>query len=149
MQAYDRCLKHDTKVGIFSSITVPSTTFSSSAAFSAQENQPFLNILHGNLQMSNIFSHTKQQLTLSKNTHITDILHIHIYYGLFQYSCKFTSSFFLSRDVAWDREILPLRVNCKKFEQGCRWKGELRLYKVNLCVPFAVLIILLQEQIDR
>ena len=39
-------------------------------------------------------------------------------------------------DVAWDKEILSLRVNCKMFEEGCKWKGELRLYKVNLCVPF-------------
>ena len=40
------------------------------------------------------------------------------------------------RDVAWDREILSVIVNCKMFEEGCKWKGELRLYKVNLCVPF-------------
>ena len=52
-------------------------------------------------------------------------------------------------DVAWDREILSLKGKNKMFEKGCKWKGELRLYKVNLCVPFAVLMILLQELIDR
>ena len=47
------------------------------------------------------------------------------------------------------REILSLKGKSKMFEKGCKWKGELRLYKVNLCVPFAVLMILLQELIER
>lgn len=38
-------------------------------------------------------------------------------------------------DVAYEREILSLRVKCKKNERGCDWTGELRQYEehVNLC----------------
>ena len=32
--------------------------------------------------------------------------------------------------MAWDREILSLRVKCKKNEQGCDWTGLLRHYEV-------------------
>lgn len=33
-------------------------------------------------------------------------------------------------DVAYEREILSLRVKCKKNERGCDWTGELRQYEV-------------------
>ncbi|KAL9959365.1 hypothetical protein ACROYT_G032681 [Oculina patagonica] len=32
-------------------------------------------------------------------------------------------------DVAWKRDILSLRVKCKKSERGCGWTGQLRNYK--------------------
>lgn len=34
------------------------------------------------------------------------------------------------RDVAWERDILSLRVKCKMNERGCDWMGELRHYEV-------------------
>ena len=34
------------------------------------------------------------------------------------------------RDVAWEREILCLRVKCMKNERGCDWSGHLRHYEV-------------------
>ncbi|XP_078367851.1 TNF receptor-associated factor 3-like isoform X1 [Oculina patagonica] len=33
------------------------------------------------------------------------------------------------RDVAWEREILSLRVKCKKKKRGCDWTGQLRHYE--------------------
>ena len=33
-------------------------------------------------------------------------------------------------DVAWERDILSLRVKCKKSEAGCDWIGQLRHYEV-------------------
>ena len=41
------------------------------------------------------------------------------------------SQFF--RDVAWERDILSLRVKCKKSERGCEWTGQLRHYEVARC----------------
>ena len=32
--------------------------------------------------------------------------------------------------MAWEREILSLRVKCKKSERGCEWTGEIRSYQV-------------------
>ncbi|XP_020603325.1 TNF receptor-associated factor 6-like [Orbicella faveolata] len=37
------------------------------------------------------------------------------------------------RDVAWEREILSLRVKCKQNERGCDWTGQLRHYEVACC----------------
>ena len=37
------------------------------------------------------------------------------------------------RDVAWEREILSLRVNCKTNERGCDWTGQIRHYEVAYC----------------
>ncbi|XP_066021660.1 TNF receptor-associated factor 4-like [Pocillopora verrucosa] len=39
------------------------------------------------------------------------------------------------RDVAWERDILSLRVKCKKSARGCDWTGMLRYYEdhVQLC----------------
>ena len=34
------------------------------------------------------------------------------------------------RDVAWEREILSLRVKCNKSDRGCEWIGQLRYYEV-------------------
>ena len=34
------------------------------------------------------------------------------------------------RDVAWERDILSLRVKCKMNKRGCDWTGELRHYEV-------------------
>ena len=34
------------------------------------------------------------------------------------------------RDVAWEREILSLRVKCKQSDRGCEWIGQLRYYEV-------------------
>lgn len=34
------------------------------------------------------------------------------------------------RDVAWERDILSLRVKCKMNERGCDWTGQLRHYEV-------------------
>ena len=34
------------------------------------------------------------------------------------------------RDVAWERDILSLRVKCKKSEAGCDWIEQLRHYEV-------------------
>lgn len=36
------------------------------------------------------------------------------------------------RDVAWEREILSLRVECKKRKRGCDWTGQLRYYEEHL-----------------
>ena len=34
------------------------------------------------------------------------------------------------RDVAWERDILSLRVKCNKSDRGCEWIGQLRYYEV-------------------
>ncbi|XP_044163482.1 TNF receptor-associated factor 5-like isoform X2 [Acropora muricata] len=36
------------------------------------------------------------------------------------------------RDVAWERDILSLRVKCKKSKRGCDWTGQLRYYEKHL-----------------
>ena len=33
--------------------------------------------------------------------------------------------------MAWEREKLSLRVECKKIDLGCTWIGELRHYEVS------------------
>lgn len=38
------------------------------------------------------------------------------------------------RDVAWEREILSLRVKCKKRNRGCDWTGQLQKYKEHFVV---------------
>ena len=35
-------------------------------------------------------------------------------------------------DMAWEREILSLRVKCKQSERGCDWTGQLRHYEVTV-----------------
>ena len=45
--------------------------------------------------------------------------------------CLFIQFF---RDVAWEREILSLRVQCKKSERGCDWIGQLRHYEVTFMI---------------
>ena len=62
------------------------------------------------------FSHTQQRLTFSKNTHITDILHIDTYYRLFQYSCKFMFSFFF-KPKKWQQFFsVPLKFHPQHFQ---------------------------------
>lgn len=41
------------------------------------------------------------------------------------------------RDVAWERDILSLRVKCKMNERGCDWTGQLRHYEVMCSCVFA------------
>ena len=35
------------------------------------------------------------------------------------------------RDLAWEREILSLRIECEKRKRGCDWTGQLRYYEVH------------------
>ncbi|KAL9976212.1 hypothetical protein ACROYT_G013484 [Oculina patagonica] len=38
------------------------------------------------------------------------------------------------RDLAWERDILSLRVKCDKSERGCDWTGQIRHYEEHLKV---------------
>ena len=106
-----------TTVGIFSSITIPSTSFFSRAAFSAQKNQPF-NMLHGNLQMSKIFQSYAAITDLLKNhTYYRHITNGHrIYYRLFQYSCNLYDFLFFT-PKNWQQSFsVPLKSHPQHFQ---------------------------------
>ena len=53
-----------------------------------------------------------------------------IFYNYSNQSFIFSLSVQFFRDVAWKRDILSLRVNCKKSDTGCDWIGQLRHYEV-------------------
>ena len=45
--------------------------------------------------------------------------------------CSFVFLLFqFFRDVAWERNILSLRVKCKMSKRGCDWTGQLRHFQV-------------------
>lgn len=103
-------------------------------------------LLKANEKISNNNNAPEQQLGKKADKHMHTTLKTSSKIIAPNTKCSLTSNKFLKfvflfiqffRDVAWERDILSLRVKCKMNERGCDWKGQLRHYEVMCSCVFA------------